>query len=337
MKLTRFSKDPVIAPNPANRWESFITTNPGAWYDEASGKVQLLYRAASDEEAHIIHLGLAESTDGFHFTRASDQPVLSPLPGFVDGGGIEDPRLVKFGEWYYLTYACRPFPNGKYWLKEKEFRFKEIQNLPQPLCNNGMSTALAFSRDLKEWVRAGIITEPETNDHDVILFPEKINGRYYYLHRPVFDHEIPCMYLADTDNPLRMKNSRKLAVPLHDWEGQKIGGNAPPLRTDAGWLCIYHGVGLDNYYRLGAMLLDLENPDRVIARTPEPIFAPEAWYELKGCHNFEGVVFPCGNIIRNGELIVYYGGADKYIGIAHCPVAELIAYMLKCGKTNATV
>ncbi len=331
MKLTRFSKQPVLAPEPGHDWEDLVVTNPAAFHDEKTGKVYLLYRAAGKDPRYIVHLGLAESSDGYHFTRSSDRPVLSPLDGFVDGGGVEDPRLVKFGEWYYLPYACRPFVNGQYWLKpsERKFRFIPDPSLPEPLCSNGMNTAIAFSKDLRNWIRAGFITEPGHEDHDVILFPEKIHNRFYYLHRPVFGTEIPGIWLADTDNPLRLRNSRKLAFPVRDWEAQKIGANAPPIKTDKGWLVIYHGLGSDDYYRLGALLLDLEKPDTVIARTEEPIFEPEEWYELAGCHSYKGVVFPCGNVVINGELLVYYGAADKYIGIAHCNLEQLLNEMIQ--------
>ncbi len=334
MKLTRFSSDPVLAPNCGNAWESLITTNPAAWREPATGKVSLLYRAAGGDPEHIVRLGLAESTDGFHFKRVSPEPVFAPLPGNYDGGCIEDPRLVKFGDWFFLTYACRPAPNGQYWMgARRAFRFALEPELPAPFGNNGMMTAIAFSRDLRQWRRGGFITHPEQEDHDVILFPEKINGRYWYLHRPLFDGQIPGIWLADADNPLRLNHSRVLAMPREDWEAQKIGGNAPPLRTDRGWLVIYHGVGRDGYYRLGALLLDSNDPDRVIGRTPEPIFEPEAWYELEGCHNFKGVVFPCGNAIIGDRLVVYYGAADRYIGIAYCPLAGLLDELARsCAK-----
>lgn len=330
MKLKRYSTEPVISPNPAHAWESLVTTNPAAWYDAGQNKVLMLYRASGNDPEHVIHLGLAESTDGFNFTRVSDDPVMSPLPGTLDGGCIEDPRLVKMDGWYYLTYAARPFPNGQYWMNGPErYRCPLREELPSPFGNNGMITCLAFSQDLRHWIRGGIITNPNQQDHDVILFPEKINGRYFYLHRPElcgpeYGCDVPSIWLADCENPLRLENSRLLAVPEYDWEGIKIGANAPPIRTEAGWLVIYHGVGLDKYYRLGAMLLDLENPDRVIGRTREPIFEPEAWFELKGHHNYKGVVFPCGNVVIDGELIVYYGGADKYVGAASCRLDELL-------------
>ncbi len=335
MKLTRYSEDPILAPNPDNDWENLVTANPAAWLDEETGKVQMLYRASGNDREHVVHLGLAESEDGFNFTRVSDTPAMSPLPGTVDGGCIEDPRLVKIDGWYYLTYASRPFPNGQYWYGgEDRYHCPPHDGLPMPFNINNIVSCLAFSKDLRNWIRGGIITNPEHHDHDVILFPEKINGRYYYLNRPdlfgpEYGCEVPSIWLCDTDNPLRLQNPRVLAVPQYDWEGRKVGANNPPLKTEHGWLVIYHGVGLDKYYRLGALLLDLENPDKVIARTREPIFEPEAWYELEGHHNYKGVVFPCGNVVKDGNLIVYYGGADKYIGAAYCNMDEFMSSLLQ--------
>ena len=334
MKLKRYENNPIVTPDENNLWESLITTNPAAHYDESSGKVIMLYRAAGNDIEHLIHLGIAESADGFNFTKLSDSPVFSPLGGTTDGGCIEDPRLVKFGDWYYLTYACRPFPNGQYWKGWDKEHFAEVYpDLPSPFSNNIISTNLAFTKDFKSWIRAGRMTSPEVEDHDVIIFPEKINGKYAILHRPdlcgeEYGCEVPGIWVASTENPLELNDSKLLAVAEKDWEGLKIGANAPPIKTDAGWLMIYHGAGLDKYYRLGAMLLDLEDPSIVITRTPEAIFEPEEWYELAGCHSYKGVVFPGGNVVIDGKLIVYYGAADKYVGAAYCELDELVDFLL---------
>lgn len=332
MKLTRYSKNPILSPNPENHWESLVTTNPAAWYEPEEGKVYMLYRAAGNDLGHVVRLGLAESNNGFDFIRKSDKPVFSPMPGTIDGGAIEDPRIVKFGDWYYLTYAARAFPNGQYWMPQSEERYRNNPrpDLPAPFNNNNITTCLAFTKDFHNWIRAGIMTNPEINDHDVIIFPEKVNDKFVILHRPDFANGKSLgIWLSLSDNPLRLEDSQLLAMPEFDWEGWKIGANGPPIKTEAGWLLIYHGLSDDRFYRLGAMLLDLEDPGKVIFRSSEPIFEPEEWYELEGCHNYKGVVFPCGNVVINGKLIVYYGGADKYIGAAWCELDEIINYLLE--------
>ena len=112
MKLERYDGNPILSPNPKNAWESEVTTNPGAWYDEKTGTVYLLYRAAGADPEHKIHLGLAVSNDGYNFERTSDQPVFSPSVDGFDAGCVEDPRIVRMGNYFYVTYACRPFPPG---------------------------------------------------------------------------------------------------------------------------------------------------------------------------------------------------------------------------------
>lgn len=340
MQLERYKGNPVLGPNPDNDWEDLIVTNPGAWYEESEGKVYMLYRAAGKDPRHIVHLGLAVSDNGYDFRRVSDKPALSPLPGTIEGGVIEDPRVVKFGQWYYVTYAVRPFYSGFYWVhgKDKDYNFvplEDSENLPEPLVSNGMVTCLAVTRDFKSWVRLGQMNDPRTQDHDVIIFPEKIGGKYAILHRPFsgsVGDNAPGMWLAMTDHPMDLSNTRPLLMPKLDWEGIKIGGNTPPIKTKHGWLVLYHGVGLDRFYRLGALLLDLNDPYRILHKTAEAILEPSEPYEMKGCHNYKGVVFPCGNVVIDGRLIVYYGAADKYVGIASCPIDELVEYLMKRGQ-----
>ena len=121
VKALRFEKhaeNPILRPNPENDWESLVVCNPGVWYE--NGRFYMLYRAAGNDEEHIIRFGLAESEDGIHFTRSSDQPVFSPSSDGPDMGGVEDARIVKFEDYYYVTYAYRPFPPGQYWKFEHD-------------------------------------------------------------------------------------------------------------------------------------------------------------------------------------------------------------------------
>ena len=118
-----------------------------------------------------------------------------------------------------------------------------------------------------------------------------------------------------------------LATAKYDWE-RKIGGNTPPVKTADGWLTLYHAVGPDAHYRLGAMLLDLNDPSKVLHRTPDWLIQPEEYYELEG--PYQGVIFPCGKVVIDGILFVYYGGADKYVGLATCDLQELLEYLKQC-------
>jgi len=146
---------------------------------------------------------------------------------------------------------------------------------------------------------------------------------------PQYGTEHPAMWISFSEDLLHWPQSTLLAAAKEDWEC-KIGGNTPPIRTPHGWLTLYHAVGPDRYYRLGAMLLDLNNPARVTHRTKDWIFQPEEWYETQGCYDGGGVVFPCGKVVINDTLFVYYGAADKYVGLATCKLSELLDYLLSC-------
>ncbi|MCX5632966.1 MAG: glycosidase [Phycisphaerae bacterium] len=337
MKLKRYSKNPILSPNPKNYWESLVTTNPGAYYDEVRKEVIMLYRAAGCDHEHRIFFGMAKSTNGYDFTRVSDTPVFAPSVDGFDAGCVEDPRIVKFGEYYYITYATRPFPPGQYWL-EKAMPYKAPvypSEFPAILRKNATSTGLAITRDFKSYIRAGRMTNPLVDDRDVILFPEKINGQFAMLHRPMdwvgekYGTDYPAMWISYSDDMLVWSDSRLLAKAKEDWEC-KIGGNTPPIRTKYGWLTIYHGVGKDAYYRLGAFLLDLNDPSKVTHRTRDWILQPEEDFEINGCYQDGGVVFPCGKVVIGDTLFVYYGAADKYVGLATCPLDELLDYLRRC-------
>lgn len=336
MKLKRYDKNPILSPNPKNKWESLVTTNPGAWYDEDQKQVKLLYRAAGPDAEHQVYFGLAVSDDGYNFKRLSDEPVFGPSENGFDAGCVEDARIVKIEDYYYITYACRPFPPGHYWEKPEDMPYRPPScpsDFPRSLRKNYTSTGLALTKDFKTFIRAGRLTDPRFDDRDAILFPEKINGKFVMMHRPMdwcgkgYETQHPAIWTSFSDDLLGFNQSRLLAQAKYDWES-KIGGNTPPIKTKNGWLTLYHAVGPDEHYRLGAMLLDLKDPSKVLRRTPEWLIQPEKNYELEGYYN--GVIFPCGKVIIDGTLFVYYGGADKYVGLATCPVEELLEHLLSC-------
>jgi predicted GH43/DUF377 family glycosyl hydrolase len=334
MKLKKFEGNPIISPNPKNQWEELVVCNPAAWYED--GTFYMLYRAAGNDADHLIHLGLATSKDGFNFTRMSDEPVLSPTPHGYDEGCIEDPRLTKMGNLFYLTYAYRSFAPGQYWLPDEQK--KKTCWLPlDDYCPNGLRwnlshTALAVSENLKDWKKLGRITQYDLDNRDVILFPEKINGKYVRLERPMemvgpeYGCDVPSIWINYSHNLMEWEQPKLLATGAFDWECKKLGGSTPPLRTKDGWLVIYHGVGtVDSIYRVGVMLLDLENPEKIIARSSEYIMEPEFDYENDGF--YQGCVFPTGNVIVDDTLYVYYGGADRFVCVATCSVSELLEFL----------
>jgi predicted GH43/DUF377 family glycosyl hydrolase len=332
-QLTRHPANPILQPAPDSPWESLVVTNPGAWHDAATGEVLLLYRAAGHDQDHLVRLGLATSRNGYEFRRAGPDPVASPIPGTPDGGCLEDPRVIKLGDWYYVTVASRPFPPGRYWEHAGPARPRAFPpEFPAALRQNLTSTHLFLTQDFKSWIRAGRLTDPTLDERDVVIFPEKVADKWVTLHRPMqwhgagFPNAHPAIWIAQSDDLLAWKQLRLLAQGVEPWE-QKIGANNPPLRTPAGWLQIYHGVGADQQYRLGALLLDLADPTRVTHRTQRPIYEPQADYETRGLYN--GVCFPCGHAVIDGTYFLYYGGGDVVCALATARLDELIACLLR--------
>lgn len=334
-QLQRYESNPILSPKTGSWWESEVTTNPAAWYDEEEGLVYLVYRAAGDDEEHRIHLGLAASKNGYDFERVFEEPILSPLQGSIDNGCVEDPRIIKIGNWYYFTSATRPFPPGRYWLNEANQADKGAEfpeEFPVALRENLTSTQLYLTKDFRSWIRAGRLTNPKLDDRDVLIFPEKVGGKWITLHRPMqwhgegFPNAWPAMWLARSDDLLEWKDMKLLAKGEFPWE-EKIGANNPPLKTEYGWLQIYHGVGADKQYRLGAMLLDLKDPMKVTHRTPEPIYEPKSEYETQGLYN--GVCFPCGHVVIDGTYFLYYGGGDVHCCVATAPLQDFLGHLLE--------
>ena len=184
MKLKKYEKNPIIAPNPANAWENLVTCNPGVIYDD--GRFYMLYRAAGDDKEHVIRLGLAVSENGFDFRRVGNSPVFGPSADGPDGGCVEDPRIVKFDNEFYITYAYRAHAPGQYWTFAHDVvRLPRCgAYAPAAMAQNLGNPGLAVTTDFRNFRRLGRLTSPVLDDRDVILFPEKIGGKFAMMHRP---------------------------------------------------------------------------------------------------------------------------------------------------------
>lgn len=328
--LKKYAQNPILQPKPEIPYEGIGVLNPGVIYD--SGKFSMLYRAGGEGPDFKICLGLAESYDGLNFERVSGvNPVLFPKAGTYDGGCIEDARIIKLDGWFYVTYACRPYAPGPYW--EPNGLKGAPDDAPDEFKRNKTISALARTKDFVNFERIGKMVGGDIDDRDVILFPEKIKGRYVMLRRPDewcgpgFENEKPGIWLSFSDNMLDWQNDILLAKSEFDWESKKIGGGTPPIKTDLGWFVIYHGVDGNHIYRAGMMLLDLENPEKIIARCPQPILEPETKFERHGV--FPNVVFPTGNCLVDGIIYVYYGGADKVCCVATADFQQLLDQLIQ--------
>jgi predicted GH43/DUF377 family glycosyl hydrolase len=242
----------------------------------------------------ISHLRLARSKNGINF-KIDNTPAIAPQNEY-ETFGIEDPRISLIDGRYYINYVGV----GCF----------------------GVTTYLASTRDFKTFERHGVIFCPDNKD--VVVFPEKVEGKYYALHRPVstlFGKQD--MWISESSDLISWGNHRFLMGPRSDcWDEIKIGAGAVPFRIEKGWLEVYHGVDKNNRYCLGAVLLDTQKPWKVISRTERPIFEPQADYELNGF--FGNVVFSCGLLNEDNMLKIYYGAADAVICYAELQLEETI-------------
>lgn len=332
MILTKYKNNPILTKNPKNKWEELCVLNPAVIRHD-DGKFYMLYRAAGNDKQHYIYLGLAISEDGINFVRQSNEPLIRPDVNGADGGGVEDPRLVKIEDYYFLTYASRPFAPGQYWREDKQYFGFQPKAGPKTLIYNDTQTHLAVSKDLVHWKKLGRITDSREDDRDVVIFPETINGKYVKISRAMgkcgegFTNPNPAMWISYSNDLLEWGEEELLYQGIEEWEDAKCGASCPPVKTEKGWLLIYHGVSKkDKNYRVGAMLLDLKDPKKIIARTRGFLMEPEFPFETDGFYS--GCVFPTGIVEKDDEYFIYYGAGDQCICLATCKKKELINAIL---------
>jgi predicted GH43/DUF377 family glycosyl hydrolase len=256
---------------------------------------RLIVRPAETYLTSISHLRVARSRDGINF-QIDDTPTISAANEY-ETFGVEDPRISLIDGTYYIHYV-----------------------VVSPL---GVVTYLMSTKDFANFQRHGVIFCPENKD--VAIFPEKIGGRFYALHRPVSPlFKKRDIWLADSPDLLAWGNHRHLLAPRPGcWDEAKIGASAVPFETEQGWLEVYHGVDRNNRYCLGAALLDSQEPWKVVTRSQDPIFEPQADYECEGF--FRNVVFSCGLLHEENRLKIYYGAADTTICYAELSLQEILA------------
>jgi len=286
--LKRYPGNPILKPNPLNEWEALNVFNAAVVYH--NGLFHMLYRAQGVD--YVSHIGYAVSADGFQWSRL-DRPVLSPATEW-ETRGVEDPRVTRLEDAFYISYAA--------------------------YSPRGVRACLARSQNLITWERMGVAL-PDEDNKDHVLFPEKIGGRYAMLHR-----RPPDIWLAYSDDLLHWTDHQIIIRPRpNTWEHKKVGAAGPPIKTAQGWLLIYHAVDERHVYRLGAVLLDMDDPSKVLARPEDFILEPQETWEYKG--DVPNVVFSCGAVLLGDKLYVYYGGADRVMAVATCSRAEIMEFL----------
>ncbi|MEP6985972.1 MAG: glycoside hydrolase family 130 protein [Chloroflexota bacterium] len=243
----------------------------------------------------ISHIRLAHSKDGVHF-GIDVQPWLMPMPPY-ENFGMEDPRVTLIDDTYYINYSA-----------------------VSPL---GISTGLLTTRDFVTVERSGIMFPPA--NRDVTLFPTRIGGDYVCYHRPMPGTlgSLNIWLARSTDLKRWGDHQLVLQGSPTGWENGRVGGGAPPLLTDRGWLSIYHAADRQQRYCLGFFITPEDDPKRVILQSSEPILSPEASYETHGF--FGNVVFTCGALLDGDILRIYYGAADESIALAEAKLEDIFA------------
>jgi predicted GH43/DUF377 family glycosyl hydrolase len=263
-------------------------SDPRQVHDRLTGEVLL---------TSISHLRLARSKDGIHFS-IDEQPWLTAQPPYEEFG-VEDARITCIDDTYYVNYTA--------------------------VSHYGIATALVSTRDLRHIERHGLMFPPA--NRDVTLFPQQINGMYVCYHRPM-PGTLGSMNIWSAASPDLQhwgQHQRVWETKADGWEAGRVGGGAPPILTERGWLSIYHAADRQQRYCLGAFLADHDDPARIIAYSKQPVLTPQAPYERAGF--FSNVVFTCGLVEQNGILRLYYGAADERIALAEIPLSHLLEHL----------
>jgi predicted GH43/DUF377 family glycosyl hydrolase len=294
-KWRRAVETPVLSPQ-GDTWESAGTFNPSVV--EHDGKYVMLYRA--QDKSGTSRLGYAESEDGVHFRKRPD-PVLSPEADYERDGGVEDPRLVRFSDTYYLTYTG--------------YNKKDAQ-----LC-------LATSKDLIHWERKGVILPAYKGNWNVVwtksgaIVPEKIDGKYWmYFLGTAADKtdQTGLAYSSDLIHWVEATNTPVLPTRPGRFDSRVVEPGPAPILTNDGIVLIYNGADDKLVYRTAVAIFDRKDPRKLLYRSDQPIFSPEKAWEKTG--QVPNVVFVEGAVKRGDRYLFYYGAADKYVGVAEAPV-----------------
>lgn len=324
--LDKIKENPIIRPIADHFWESKATFNPAAIYDE--GKVHIIYRAIGHDD--VSTLGYASSRDGVTIDERLPTPIYIPTKPFETGtgtpyvpsgkyvsgggcyGGCEDPRITKLDGKFYMTYVA-------------------YDGSSPPRVALTSIDERDFHRQQWRWTEPQLISKPGIVNKNACVLPERIHGKYVIFHRVFPNILIDYVDSLDFDGSAYLKGEFMIPPRPDAWDSRKLGIGAPPLKTDEGWLLIYQAVDdrYDRQYKIGAMLLDADDPTKVLYRPRKPILEPTEDYENSG-HKW-GVVYPCGAVVKDDDLFVYYGGADMVTCVAKTELSDFL-YRLKASE-----
>jgi len=306
--LVRYAGSPLLSPIKEHPWESKYVLNTAAL--RVKDRVYLLYRAYGDDE--VSRIGLAV-TDGCNVLERLPDPVFVPQDR-AEKKGVEDPRVTIIDNKIYMLYTA-------------------YDGIIAQIAAAAIGLDDLLNKRFDKWERKGLAFQ-DIWDKDALLFPEKINGKYVIYHR--IEPSIWVLQLDKLEFPAPKIEHSIILGPRSGWmwDSLKIGAGSQPIKTKYGWLLIYHGVDRNRVYRLGVILIDLANPERLLYRSPNAVLSPETEYEIgkEGESWVPNVVFTCGaapakdkEVLEAGdEILVYYGAADTHICLATGLVGDLL-------------
>ena len=321
--LERFPGNPILSPIPEHWWESEAVFNPAACYWD--GRVHLLYRAMGKDG--ISRIGYASSADGITFDDRHTEPVFDKGAGFTPKkgrlsyethtyqpnqyasgggwGGCEDPRATILEDRVYMSFSI----------------FESWQSIRLAVTSLHLDE---LSDKCWNWKPHITMSPQNETNKNWVIFPEKIQGKFAILHalsptpQVAYAESLEDLY----DTPIQSNNTRSGREGA--WDAFVRGAASPPIKTPHGWLLLYHGMDPKEPhigYKVGAMLLDLQDPTQILHRSNTPLLEPTQWYE----NDWKpGVVYASGAVVVGDDLIVYYGGGDKYIAAAKTNLSQLL-------------
>lgn len=297
--------NPILAPN---RWPYPINAVMNAAATVVGGETVLLCRV--EDRRGFSHLTVARSSDGVSNWVVDDEPLMASEPGRREElWGLEDPRITRVDELDAWVIAYTTYGPG------------------------GPAIALATTQDFRSVTKLGTARGPE--DKNGALLSRRINGEFVLFHRPMMVAGARSDVWLSRTADLRSWSPPEPVFAAREgnwWDSARIGMGPPPMETPEGWLVLYHGVRqtvAGALYRVGLVLLDLEEPSKVLRRSSEWVMSPSESYELSG--DVPGVVFPCGIVhdVEGDELRIYYGAADTCIGMATASYTDVLTYLLE--------
>jgi len=328
----------ILSPT-EREFENNGVLNPGIYQE--GNTVHILYRAV--KEGNYSSIGYAKTDGPFKIVERKDAPIITRDFDY-EKHGVEDTRIVKIENEYYLTYTAYDGVNAmgalatskdlvhfeKHGLITPQINYQEYERLIQ-CCGSTLNPK--YHHYYRLFAQIGLVEDEFRllRDKDVVLFPRKINGKFAMLHR--IWPGIQIVYFNDWKDLTKsfweeyLKNLTEFIVidPKGTHEASYIGAGGPPIETDYGWLMIYHGVQetvTGTIYHANAALLQLDKPENEIARLDLPLFSPTKHWEIEG--EVSDVVFPTGHAIFGEDLYIYYGAADKHIAVAKMNINELL-------------